>query len=449
MLLACPDCGAIQCVAPSPPRAEVLCRVCDMVLEDPRGRSLDAAIACSLATFLLLLPANFLPIMTINVAGISESTHLASGLGTSWQQGWPVVTAVLALQGFILPFAYFTLLTGTLAAIRFGLRGQLLGRLFRYCLWLDRWAMLDVMAIGFGVGYGRIEARIHVHVDIGGWCFLATAFLTLFTRAAVEKRTVWRRLAMPQPTLGSDVVACTTCDLVLPGHLTGTACPRCAAILHRRRTGSARRCAALIVASWTLMLPSYILPMSAFWEAGTPHPHSIPAGIAQLFSSGFWPLGILIAVTSVGVPVGKLLGLSWCLLAIRTRSPRRLKFRTKLFRLVDDIGRWSNLDPFTVMIFAPMIPFGQLAHIDIRGGSLAFLAMVAVSMIAAHVLDPRLMWDAAERPDQGAAASPLAHGRVLSALAPASITNSAERDDHMALRMLSAVRERKRTCHQR
>src|SRR6202012_4401674 len=117
-------------------------------------------------------------------------------------------------------------------------------------------------------------------------------------------------------------------------------------------------------------------------------PHSIPSGIAQLFSSGFWPLGILIAVTSVGVPVGKLLGLSWCLLAIRRRAAERLKLRTKLFRLIDEIGRWSNLDPFTVMIFAPMLPFGQLAHIDVRGGSLAFLAMVAVSMIAAHVLDP-------------------------------------------------------------
>lgn len=396
MLLACPDCGAVQSVAPSPPRAEVLCRVCDMVLEDHRGRNLDAPLACALATLLLLFPANFLPMMTVNVAGVAASTHLASGLWTAARQGWPVVTAVLALQGIVLPFVYFGLLTGTLAAIRFGFRGPLLGRLFRYCLLLDRWAMLDVLAIGFGVGWTRVEAKIPVAIDAGGWCFLATAFLTLFTQAALEKRAVWRHLAMPGQAMGPDIVACTTCDLVLPGEQAERPCPRCAALLHRRRPGSLRLCLALTLTSWVLIPPSYILPMSSLWKIGTPHPHSIPFGIEKLFSSGFWPLGILIVVTSIGVPVGKLLLLSWCMLAIRNRSSWRLRTRTRLLRLVDTVGRWSNLDPFTIMIFAPIMQFGQLAHIDLGGGTLAFLMVVVLSMLAAHVFDPRLMWDAAE-----------------------------------------------------
>jgi paraquat-inducible protein A len=84
------------------------------------------------------------------------------------------------------------------------------------------------------------------------------------------------------------------------------------------------------------------------------------------------------------------------MLAIRYRSSSRLRLRTRLLNLVDAIGRWSNLDPFTVMVFAPMMQFGQLAHIDMGGGTLAFLMVVALSMLAAHVLGPRLMWDAAD-----------------------------------------------------
>jgi paraquat-inducible protein A len=400
MLLACPNCAAVQTVAPSPPRARVLCRVCDIVLEDHRGRGLDAPLACALTTLLLLFPANFLPMMTVHLAGIASSTHLASGLLTAARQGWPLVTLVLALQGFLLPFAYFGLLAGTLTAVRLGFRGALLGRLFRYSLLLDRWAMLDVLAIGFGVGWERVQSQIPVTIDAGGWCFLATALLTLITRTTLEKRAVWRHLAMPEQALGPDVVACTTCDLVLPGSRTGRACPRCAAPLHRRRPGSLRLCLALTLTSWVLIPPSYILPMSILWKVGTPHPHSIPIGIVRLFSSGFWPLGILIIVTSIGVPLGKLLVLSWCMLAIRYRSSGRLRLRTRLLNLVDTVGRWSNLDPFTVMVFAPMMQFGQLAHIEMGGGTLAFLMVVALSMLAAHVLDPRLMWDAA---DAGAA----------------------------------------------
>jgi paraquat-inducible protein A len=188
------------------------------------------------------------------------------------------------------------------------------------------------------------------------------------------------------------------CDLVMPGTAAGGRCPRCAARMHRRHPHSVTLCTALVVASWILIPIAYLLPMSEFWEAGGVSPHSILDGIMLLFTHGFWPLGILIGATSVGVPIGKLFSLSWFLIAIRRHSAWKLRFRTKLYRVVDAAGRWSNLDPFTVMIFTPMVQFGQLAHINIRNGCFAFLSMVVMSMLAAHVLDPRLMWDAAESP---------------------------------------------------
>lgn len=395
-ILACPGCGTIQALPACPHRGAIQCRVCDQVLEDANGRSLEAGLACSITTLLLLFPANVLPLMTVHVAGISDTTNLASGLVTAWKQGWPLVCIILGLEGIVLPFARFGLLTVTLIAIRLGARGQRWGRAFRWSGWLDRWAMADVLAIGFGVGYGRVASQIPVTIDAGGWCFLGAAFMTLFTRAALERRAIWRVLEMPPQTVGRDVVACTVCDLVLPGEAENTSCPRCAARLHRRRPGSYRTCAALVTTGWLLIPASYWLPLSAFWEAGTPNPHSIPAGVMVLFTHGFWPLGILITLTSIGVPIGKLASLTWFLISIRRQSAWKLRFRTKLFRIVDEIGRWSNLDPFTIMIFAPMVQFGQLAHIDVMPGTLVFLLMVVVSMVAAHVLDSRLMWDAAE-----------------------------------------------------
>lgn len=397
-VIACPDCGAVQIMPPSPMRGQLSCCLCGQVLEDTNGRGLDPALACSVATLLLLFPANLLPLMTVHVAGITDTTHLASGLLSTWRQGWPIVTAILALQGILLPFARFGLLSFTLAAIRLGWRGQWLGRLFRYCEWLDRWAMADVLAIGFGVGYGRVASQIPVRIDTGGWCFLASAFMTLFTRAALERRAIWRRLGTPPHQAGPGIVACTACDLVLPGEAAGGRCPRCAAGVYRRHPNSFTLCTALVATSWILVPISYFLPMSEFWEAGGVAPHSILDGIMLLFTHGFWPLGILIGATSVGVPIVKLISLTWFLIAIRRHSSWKLQFRTRLYRVVDAIGRWSNLDPFTVMIFTPMVQFGQLAHINVRNGCFAFLSMVVLSMIAAHVLDPRLMWDAAESP---------------------------------------------------
>lgn len=61
-----------------------------------------------------------------------------------------------------------------------------------------------------------------------------------------------------------------------------------------------------------------------------------------------------------------------------------------------------------MLVFAPMIQFGQLAHFDFMGGAAAFLATVVLSMLATRALDPRLMWDAAA--EQKSAVIPVTAG---------------------------------------
>ncbi len=395
-LIACRDCGAIQQLPPPPDRGRLECWQCEHALERRSGRSLDAALACSLATFLLLWPANFITLMTVQAAGIRVSTHLASGLATFWRQGWPLLTIVLALEGILLPFVRFGLLSVTLTAIRFGARGRWVGTAFRYCETLDLWAMADVLLIGAGIGYGRIVSQTPVYIDTGGWCFVCAAMMTMITRASLDRRAVWRRLEMPPAQVGPDAVACTHCDLLLPAEAEGERCPRCTAVVHRRPPFAKIQCAALLLTCWVLTPIAYSFPMSEFWEAGTPHPHTIINGIMLLFENGFWYFGILIFTVSLAFPFTKLIGLTWFLISIHRRSSEHLPQKTKLYRFIDEVGRWSTLDPFTVMIFAPMIQLDQVAHIDVMGGAPAFLATVVLSMLATRLFDPRLIWDAGE-----------------------------------------------------
>jgi paraquat-inducible protein A len=395
-LIACRDCGAIQRIRQPARGTVVACRQCGRVLENSNGRSLDAALACAITTLLLLLPTNLMPLMTVNVAGITVSTHLGSGLAVAWRQGWPLIAIVLGLVGVILPLVRFGLLSITLAAIRVGARGRRVGMAFRYCELLDQWAMSDVLLIGAGIGYGRIASQIPVHIDAGGWCLVGAAAMTMLTRATMERQAVWRCLEMParQPT--RNALSCTSCELVLGVEMQGRRCPRCQAVVHRRRPGSVQFCAALLIATTALTPIAYGYPMSELWEFGHPDPHSVIDGIRMLFQHGFWYFGVIITFVSLIFPLTKLATLTWFLVSIWRRSTRRLRTKTKLYRFIDEVGRWSTLDPFTVLVFAPMAQFNQVAHIDFLGGSAAFLSTVVLSMLASHALDPRLMWDAAE-----------------------------------------------------
>lgn len=396
MVIACPYCAATQEMPPPPPRGKLACWRCEGVLERTTGRSVDGALACSIATLLLLVPANLLTLMTVRIpGGLTGTIHLASGCVTAWMLGWPLMGVLCALQGVLLPFLRFGLLAVVLGALRCGAKGGWIGPAFHYAERLDIWAMPDVFLIGAAIGWGRVISFIPVRIDSGGWCFIAAAMMTMVTRACLDRRAVWRRIGAPASVVTPGAVGCVVCDLVLPAGMVGHRCPRCAARLHRRKPFALMRVGALVMAGYLLFPVANYFPMSALYELGVPHPHTIFAGIQLLFDNGYMPLAVLIFFTSIGIPIIKLVGLTWFLISVQSRSRRALRFKTKLYRFIDEVGRWSNLDPFTVIIFTPMVQFGSLAHIRIEGGSPAFLALVVISMVAARLFDPRLMWDAA------------------------------------------------------
>jgi len=97
------------------------------------------------------------------------------------------------------------------------------------------------------------------------------------------------------------------------------------------------------------------------------------------------------------VPVLKLVGLTWCLVAIRTRSAWLPRQRAVFCRFIDYVGRWSNIDVFVAAIVTALVQFGTISTVEAGPGIASFAAVVLLTMIAADAFDPRLMWDAALR----------------------------------------------------
>lgn len=396
--IACPHCATIQRMPPAPKRGHIECVRCGDVLERSTGRSIDGALACSLTTLILLFPLNLMAILTVSApAGLSVTTHLFSGIRVIWGQGWPLFALVCALEAMFLPFFRFGLLTAVLIAVKLGRTERWIGPTFRLSEKLDLWAMADVLLIGAAVGWGRVEALVPVLIEPGGWALICAAMFTMLTRATLDKRAVWRRIARPRIDPGPRPIGCTDCDLVLPARMAGQRCPRCRARLHRRKRGSMGYAVALTVAAWALAPVSYYFPMNVYWKLGIPHPQTILVGVKLLFQNGYAPLGVLIFLTSIAFPIGKLAGLTWFFISIWRRSDRHLRLKTRTFRIVNSIGRWSNLDPFTLVIFVPMGQMHGLVTFETAGGATAFLFVVALSMAAAEVFDTRLIWDAADK----------------------------------------------------
>jgi len=111
---------------------------------------------------------------------------------------------------------------------------------------------------------------------------------------------------------------------------------------------------------------------------------TIISGVIYLFAHGDWPLGLIVFIASVLVPLLKMAALLYLLVTVQRKSHLRNQQRTRLYRVVELVGRWSMVDIFVVALLAALVP---------GAGAIAFSAVVILTMFAAMNFDPRLIWD--------------------------------------------------------
>ncbi len=160
-----------------------------------------------------------------------------------------------------------------------------------------------------------------------------------------------------------------------------------------RKPHSLRRTWAFLVAAIILYVPANVLPvMHTEWFSGS-EDDTILSGVVYLWSSGSWPLALVVFVASISVPLLKIAALAFLAASVQLRSTWQPRQRARLYRVVELIGRWSMLDIYVTAILVALVQAKALATIHAGPGALAFAAVVVLTMLAAMSFDPRLIWD--------------------------------------------------------
>jgi paraquat-inducible protein A len=170
-------------------------------------------------------------------------------------------------------------------------------------------------------------------------------------------------------------------------------CPRCEAPLHVRQPGSLSTTAALVVTAAVLYIPANVLPVMRTTTLFGDQDDTILSGVISLAQQGSWPIAMLVFFASIVVPLLKLIAMGEIVFAIWRNRVRYPLQRSRVFRLVEFVGRWSMLDVFAMSLLASLVQIKSLATIQIRPGAFAFAAVVVLTMLAAQLFDERLLWD--------------------------------------------------------
>ena len=196
-----------------------------------------------------------------------------------------------------------------------------------------------------------------------------------------------------------NLASCHACGFVVEldqgSHHASTHCPRCRAVVHRRKPDSLNRTWALVITAAMLYIPANIFPVMRVISLGKAQEDTILSGAIYLLVHGMWPLALIVFIASVVVPLLKLFALSFLLISVQKGSSWRPVERTKLYHVVEAVGRWSMTDIYVVTILVALVSLGNLATIEAGMGAVYFAGVVVMTMLAAESFDPRLIWDRA------------------------------------------------------
>lgn len=416
-LTACLECGLLQRIPEVPPGGSAQCVRCGGTMHRNRPDSLNRTLALTIAGLVLFVVANSFPFLSFEMQGRGTQTTLITGVVDLYQAGdWPIAAVVL-FTSILAPGLQLALLLVVLVPLTLNRMPPWLPTLFRWVRTLVPWGMMDVFMVGILVAVVKLADMASIVPGASLFALVALIFVLAAAQAALDPDLVWSRVpingARARPLRhGEDQVSCDVCELVVrPSEALRDGerlrCPRCTDVLHRRKPQSLQRTWALLIAAILCYIPANVLPIMSVTSLGRSQSDTIFSGVSFMLDHGMWPLALVIFIASIFVPLLKLLILIFLLVSVQRRSAWRPRERTRLYRVVETIGRWSMVDVYVVTILVALVRLGNIASVQAELGAIFFCAVVVLTMLAAMSFDPRLIWDAMEQGHVGDRERPL------------------------------------------
>ncbi|MFK7957106.1 MAG: paraquat-inducible protein A [Lysobacterales bacterium] len=170
-------------------------------------------------------------------------------------------------------------------------------------------------------------------------------------------------------------------------------CATCGTPVHSRLPNSVQRVWALWLAGVIAYIPGNLLPIMRTETLGSGADSTIVGGVVALIHHGSYVVAFVVFAASILVPVSKFAIIAWLAMSVQRGAIGDDHRRHRAHQAIELIGRWSMIDVFVVAALAALIQLGAVMTIKPGPGVVAFAVSVALTMLSAMALDPRLIWD--------------------------------------------------------
>lgn len=190
-LLICHECHQLNRHQPDLKRQ--FCSRCGGRIHPRQPNSLMRTWALLLTAAILYIPANILPIMTVNSLGKGQPDTIMSGVITLVGHGMLPIAAVVFIASIVVPTFKLVGIGLLLYSVQrhqpMSARQRIL--MYRFIEWIGRWSMLDIFVIAILVAVVRFGSLASVEPGMGAVAFASVVILTMLAALTFDPRLIW------------------------------------------------------------------------------------------------------------------------------------------------------------------------------------------------------------------------------------------------------------------
>jgi paraquat-inducible protein A len=193
-LIACHECDLLMHHPHLGEEQKACCPRCGYELLVHRSQMRRRALALVLTALILFVPANFLPIMSLNLLGQNAVDTVWSGVVGLYHSDMQGVALVVFLSSMLIPLLKLLCQLFVLLSLpRPGWRPYAIGY-YRIYHHLREWGMLEVYLFGILVSIVKLIDMAELHLGIGLACFVALMLAQVWLEVTMSPHQVWEAL---------------------------------------------------------------------------------------------------------------------------------------------------------------------------------------------------------------------------------------------------------------
>ena len=190
-ILICTECHELN--RQDPDTDEQTCTRCGALVHARRPNSLMRTWALLITAAILYIPANLLPIMTINSLGQGAPSTIMAGVIELVQHGMFPIAAVVFVASILVPT--FKLVGIALLLFSEQRHQPLSARqriiMYRFIEFIGRWSMLDIFVIAILVAVVNFGRLASIEANLGAVAFASVVILTMLAAVTFDPRLIW------------------------------------------------------------------------------------------------------------------------------------------------------------------------------------------------------------------------------------------------------------------